>query len=96
MNYIYRLYMLFQLFERSAEFIEKKLEKNQQLELKKYILVYSDDINEFQSSVKRIKKADPGLKEITKVTLSKPNVVKSSEIEFLPCTDKDKINLMKS
>lgn len=88
--------MLFQLFERSAEFIEKKLEKNQQLELKKYILVYSDDINEFQSSVKRIKKADSGLKEITKVTLSKPNVVKSSEIEFLPCTDKDKINLMKS
>lgn len=88
--------MLFQLFERSAEFIEKKQQKNQQLELKKYILVYSDDINEFQSSVKRIKKSDPGLKELTKVTLSKLNIVKTSEIELLPCTDKDKINFMKS
>jgi uncharacterized FAD-dependent dehydrogenase len=88
--------MLFQLFERSTEFIKKKQQKNQQLELKKYILIFSDDINEFQSSVKRIKKADPGLKELTKVTLVKPNFVKSSEIEFLPCTDKDKINFLKS
>jgi len=88
--------MLFQLFERSPEFIEKKQAKNQQLELKKYMLVYSEDINEFQMSVKRLKKADPGLKELTKVTLSKPNLVKSSEIDFLPCADKDKISLMKS
>jgi len=88
--------MLFQLFERSTEFIEKKQQKNQQLELKKYILVFSDDINEFQSSVKRIKKSDPGLKELTKVTLIKPNFVKNSEIEFLACTDKDKINFLKS
>jgi|GEM_PF-2870905 len=87
--------MLFQLFERSQEFMDKKHAKNQQLELKKYMLVYSDEILEFQSTVKRIKKADPGLKELTKVTLVKPNMVKSSELELIPCTDKDKLTLMK-
>lgn len=87
--------MLFQLFERSQEFMDKKQAKNQQLELKKYMLVYSEDINEFQSTVKRIKKSDTGLKELTKVTLVKPNFIKSSEVELIPCTDKDKVALMK-
>lgn len=88
--------MLFQLFERSQEFMDKKHLKNQQLELKKYLLVYSEDITEFQSTVKRLKKADLGLKELTKVTVVKPNFIKSADLELIPCTDKDKITLMKS
>ena len=88
--------MLFQVFERSQEFMDKKHLKNQQLELKKYLLVYSEDITEFQSTVKRLKKADLGLKELTKVTVVKPNFIKSADLELIPCTDKDKITLMKS
>lgn len=88
--------MLFQLLERSQEFMDKKHLKNQQLELKKYLLVYSEDINEFQSTVKRLKKADLGLKELTKVTVVKPNFIKSADLELIPCTDKDKVTLMKS
>lgn len=87
--------MLYQLFERSEQFITEKMDRNQTLELKKYILVYSEDINEFNNTIRRLKKADKGLKEITKVMISRPNIVKRQEVELLPCSDKDRLALMK-
>ncbi|NBP03484.1 MAG: hypothetical protein EBU90_26015 [Proteobacteria bacterium] len=87
--------MLYQLLERSEQFITEKLARNQTLELKKYILVYSEDINEFNNTVRRLKKADKGLREITKVMISRPNIVKRQEVELLPCSDKDKLTFMK-
>lgn len=87
--------MLYQLLERSEQFITEKMARNQTLELKKYILVYSEEITEFHNTVKRLKKSDKGLKEITKIMINRPNVVKREEIELLPCTDKDRIALMK-
>lgn len=87
--------MLYQLLERSEQFIAERLTRNQSLELKRYILVYSEDVNEFHNTVRRLKKADKGLKEITKVMINRPNIVKREEIEMLPCSDRDKVSLMK-
>jgi hypothetical protein len=88
--------MLFQLFQRSEKFINEKIKKNPNLELKKYLMVYSEDVSELQRAITRLKKSDTDLKELTKVTLIKPNLTKKDETEFLPCTDKDKLSLMKS
>jgi len=87
--------MLYQLLERSEQFITEKMARNQTLELKKYILVYSEDINEFNNTIRRLKKSDKGLREITKVMINRPNVVKKEELELLPCSDRDKLILMK-
>jgi hypothetical protein len=87
--------MLYQLLERSEQFISERLSRNQSLELKQYILVYSEDVNEFHNTVRRLKKADKGLREITKVMINRPNIVKREEVEMLPCSDKDKVALMK-
>lgn len=87
--------MLYQLLERSEQFINDKITRNHTLELKRYILVYSEDVNEFNNTIRRLKKADRGLKEITKVMITRPNIVKRDEIEMLPCSDKDKVTLMK-
>jgi hypothetical protein len=97
MDIISRIYkiMLYQLLERSEQFITERLTRNQSLELKRYILVYSEDVNEFHNTVRRLKKADKGLKEITKVMINRPNVVKREDVEMLPCSDRDKVSLMK-
>lgn len=87
--------MLYQLLERSEQFINERQNRNHSLELKRYILVYSEDVNEFHNTVRRLKKADKGLREITKVMINRPNIVKREEIEMLPCSDKDKVALMK-
>lgn len=97
MDIVCRIYkiMLYQLLERSEQFITERLNRNHNLELKKYILVYSEDVNEFHNTVRRLKKADKGLKEITKVMINRPNIIRKEDMEMLPCSDKDKVTLMK-
>jgi hypothetical protein len=97
MDIVCRIYkiMLYQLLERSEQFIAERLNRNHNLELKRYILVFSEDVNEFNNTVRRLKKADKGLKEVTKVMINRPNIVRKEDVEMLPCNDRDKVALMK-